>query len=137
MNRMRLFLFICFCLYVEINNRIIDYKYSYDHKYCVKSENPSFFESLNNLIDTFANIGFNLGNIMDNFNGNNDQYQSYSDYAKAQRRKENEFSQNFPTAYLSSIAQRLNVNCILFDTRIDMIDDGSIIYNPYNIRPLK
>ena len=137
MNRIRLFLLTCLCWYVEINNRIIDTQYSYDHKYCERSEDPSFFESLNNVIDNFANIAFNLGSFMDNFNGNNNQYKSYSDYAKAQRRKENEFYQNFPTAYLRSIAQRLNVNCFLFDLRIDMLDDGETIHKPYNIRPLK
>ena len=135
MNRIRLLLFICFCLYAGINNRIIDTQYSQGHKYCEKSKDPSLFEQFNGAVDSLANIAFSIGNIIDNFNSNN-QYNSYSEYVNAQRRKENEFNQIFPTANLKRIAQQLNVNCFLYDKKIDMIDDGTIIETPYNIRPL-
>lgn len=131
-----MFLIIYFCLYDRINNRIINIQYSYDNKYCIKSENPSFFESLDNVLDSLTNIVFSVGNILDNFNNNN-QYMSYSDKVKDQREKEVEYSQNFPRANLKRIAEQLNVNCILYDTRIDMIDDGTTKETPYNVRPLK
>ena len=136
MIRLRLFLIVYFCLYVEINNRIINTQYSLDHKYCIKSEDPSLFESFDNALDSLANLAFSVDNILGNFNGDY-QYMSYSDRIKAQREKEDEYNQKFPRAKLKRVAEQLHVNCILFDNRIDIIDDGTIKESPYNFRPLK
>ena len=136
MNSLRLFLIIYFSLYIGINNRIINTQYSLDHKYCIKGEDPSFFESLDNAIDSLANLAFSVDNILDNFNGDY-QYMSYSDRVKAQREKEDRYNQNFPRAKLKRMAEQLHVNCILFDNRIDIIDDGTTKETPYNFRPLK
>ena len=134
MNRIRLFLFIYFCLYVGINNRIINSQYSQNHKYCLKSEEPSFWESLNSVLENMNTIMFNAGNILENFYGND---LPYDDRLRANRERENEFQQNNPRAYLRGIAYKLNFNCFLYDKRIDMLDDGTIKETPYNIRPLK
>ena len=134
MNRIRLFLFIYFCLYIGINNRIINSQYSQNHKYCAKSEEPSFWESLNNVLDDMNTIMFNAGNILGNYYGND---LPYPDRLRANRERGDEFQQNNPRAYLRGIAYQLNVNCFLYDKRIDMLDDGTIKETPYNIRPLK
>ena len=136
MNKLKLFLIVYFCLYVGINNRIINTQYSLNHEYCIKSEDPSLFESLDNAIDSLTNLAFSVDNILGNFNGDY-QYMSFSDRIKAQREKEDEYNQIFPRAKLKRIAEQLNVNCILFDKRIDIIDDGTIKETPYNFRPLK
>ena len=134
MNKIRFFLFVFFCLCIGINNRIIHSQYSTNNKYCRKSENPSLWETFENAVDSLNVMLYNIGEAIDSFNGD---YSSYSDRIKAKKEKKDEFIQNSPSAYLYEIALRLNVNCFLYDNRIDMIDDGTTKETPYNIRPIK
>ncbi len=130
-------MFILFCSYIRINNkRIINTQYSQNLKYCAKKEEEesSILDTFNNIIDSLSNIMFSVGNIMNDYNTN---YNNYNNYLQANRERENEFRENFPTAFLKRLSFKYNCNCFLFDLKIDMFDDNTIEQTPYNIRPLK
>ena len=133
MKNFVLCLFLSFFLYIE-SSSIINSQYSPNHKYCIEKENPSFFDSLNSILDSVGGIIYNTGEALIDFNS---KYSSFSEYSKAKRYRENEFRMNFPTSYLKGIALKNNVNCIIYDKRMDMYDDGRIIETPYNFRPLE
>ena len=133
MKSFELCLLLSFFLYIE-SSRIINSQYSTNHKYCIEKENPSFFDSFNSVMDSVNSIIHSAGEILNAFTGD---YQSYSEYSEAKREREDEFKTNCQTSYLKEIAFKYNVNCILYDKRIDMYDNGKIIESPYNIRPLE
>ena len=87
-------------------------------------------------MDGLKNTVFNIHELLRCIS-DNDPNRSYSDKVKSSNERVDEFHQNFPRSYLMEEAEKLKVNCILYDKRIDMLDNGSIKETPYNFRPLK
>ncbi len=136
MNKVIYVLFIYFCLYARINNKIVNSQYSRDHKYCIENEDDTYLDKFKTFMDGMQYTVFNIAELIRCIK-DDDPNRSYFDKKKSSNERIDEFHQNFPRAYLKEETEKLKVNCILYDKRIDMNDDGSIKETPYNFRPLK
>ena len=136
MNKIICLLFISFCLYAGVNNKIVKSQYTIDNKYCIENEDDTYFDKFHSFMDGLKNTVFNIHELLRCIS-DNDPNRSYSDKVKSSNERVDEFHQNFPRSYLMEEAEKLKVNCILYDKRIDMLDNGSIKETPYNFRPLK
>ena len=134
MNSKGFFLLLFFCLYSEITNiSVIKTQFSYNLKYCLEDDS-SFIGIINKGIESLCSIGYNLNEIVDAFSFN--KYDNYNDRESARKEREIKFRQAYPDFELKNYAKDHGLRCVLYDKRINILDDSSILEIPYNFRPL-
>ena len=133
MNTIGLWFLLFFGLFSNISNRVMRVTYSDDHKYCFEKE-PSFFGFIDNTLNAVSSGLYGVNKILDIFNGKN--YANYEEWKSAKRKREIEFRKANPLFELRNYMRENGLHCALYDKKIELFDDGSIVETPYNFRPL-
>ncbi len=133
MNTIGLWFLLFFDLFSNISNRVMRVTYSEDHKYCFEKE-PSFFGVIDNTLNAVTSGLYGVNEILEFFNGKN--YVNNKERESARIKREIEFRKINPLADLKNYMYQNGLNCALYDKKIDILDDGSIVEIPYNFRPL-
>ena len=130
MNCIKLDLFLLFCLLFQINNKVINTQFSYNHKYCLE-ENDSFFGKIDNLLTGLGTSAYHLINTIDSFTDRN--------YLESQKHEERykRFRLMNPDYELKKyIKEHDGIKCVIYDKKFEFFDDRTMLEIPYNIRPI-
>ena len=135
MKRIGLYFIVSFCLFNLISNHVIKTQFEMNQKYCLKKYDY-FFGKVDGILKPLTSLAYHFIEITDNFIGR-DKYMSYDDMVNAKKEREIKFRQSYPDYELINFAKENGVKCVLYDKRIDILDDMSFVEIPYNFRPIK
>ena len=134
MNHIRFSLLLLILLAEIKSSYVLRTQFSPDHKYCLDDSG-----TLDNVINSISSGAYILGEFLE-IAGHIAGFKKYNNYEEAnnaQMQREREFRKANPQFGLRNYAESNGINCVLYDKKIEILNDGSIVETPYNFRPLK
>ena len=130
-----IFSFLLVILFSEIyNNGVLRTQFTLDQKFCLDDSGI-----VDNAINSLTSAAYVLGEFFEitrDIAGDN-RYETYGEKKEAKMQREREFRKANPKFELRNYANKNGINCVLYDKKIEILIDGSIVETPYNFRPLQ